>query len=374
MRLTGFPPGLAACAAAILISASSPAWAVEGELARMQDKLDSLFRKVTPSIVGVQPYTPEQRLRFSMGLPRKPEEGAGKAEKNEYFRKLEEVFHRINAVGSGFILDREGYVVTSIRAVPPGARKVTVIFHDGKSESAQVVGRAKAYDVALLKVARKDIEPASLGGEVRLGQQVISAGNVFDITYRMRRFAFSLGTVTGSYEVKAGAGYTTYYEGPIIETDAAVNPGIFGGPLFDLRGRIAGMITSTFSFQRFLGSAVPIERVMKGVQEIRNPAAGLVGERIALTDAGAEVVWSGDDLKIASVEKGGPAEQAGLKPGDSVIMIQEEKPTKENLADLISRAAGAGAFSLRIERDGWEKNFDLEVREPSDEGDQGDDF
>ncbi len=375
MRFTILPKLLPALlSAGTLLAAAGQAGAVDRDLASMQDRLDALVRKVSPSIVGVQPFTPEQRLRLTLNLPRDPGESATKAAKAEYSRKIEEVFLKVNAFGSGVIIDREGHIVTTTRTVPAMIRNVTVIYHDGKTESARVVGRSPAFNIALLKVGRKDLTPAAPGGQVKLGQMVVSAGNVFDITYRMRRFAFSIGTVTGLYDIPKEAGYTTYYSGPVIETDAAVNPGIYGGPLFDLDGGLSGILTCTFSYQRFLGTAIPIDMVRKGIAEILDPSAGLSGERIGLTDLGAAVVWSGDALKVASVDKDGIADQAGLKLGDSILAIWEEPPTKENLADLVSKSATAGAFRLRIERDGWEKTFDIETRGPGDDESSGDDF
>lgn len=356
-------------------AAARPACAEASPLEAMQGRLQAVFEQAAPSVVGVVALTPQQRMRIRLQLPSPPGEKATEAQVKTYQRKLDDALRKLLCSGSGFVYDRDGHVVTSTRAVPPSLDKAYVIFHDGAVERAPVVGRADAYNVVLLRVERRDLTPARLGGETALGQPVISVGNVFDITYRMRRFAWSVGTVTGLYDVKAGRGFTTFYSGPVIETDAAVNPGIFGGPLLDLKGCVVGMLSSTFAYQRFLGTAVPADRVRRGVQAVLHPET-LPGRSFAFPSLGARILWRAGRASLEAVEKGSEAEEAGLAAGDVILLFNDTVPTEENLQGLIDYAERHGAAELRFERKGWEKTFQFHFRagEGEDEAEDEDEF
>jgi S1-C subfamily serine protease len=356
-------------AAGVLFLCAS-AKAEERPLQKMQTRLQALFKRVAPSVVGVMALTPSERLRARFGLPKAPKT-KGAAERKVYIQKLEEAFRKLLSSGTGFVYDRQGHLVTSTRAVPPSISEVLVIFNDGTVEKAKVVGRAEAYNVVLLKVSRRDLKPVTFGGEARLGQTVVSVGNVFDIAYRMRRFAFSVGTVTGRYNVKAGEGFTTFYNGPVIETDAAINPGIFGGPLFDLEGRVTGMLSSTFAYQRFLGTAVPADRVRRGVEAILHPAR-VVGPSFDFPALGVRLDWKGGKLTIAAVKPGGLAAKAGFETGDIVLLIEDAAPTLENVPGLLEKAGVRGKVEFLLRRKGWEKSFVIPFRAPNEDDD--DDF
>jgi serine protease Do len=253
--------------------------------------------------------------------------------------------------GSGFVIDKEGYILTNYHVVE-GASRITVKFHnDPKEYRARLVGAAPPLDVALLKVdAPKDrLVPLVLGDSdrIRVGQKAIAMGNPFGL-----EFTVTQGIVSAIRENPGAIGDESGLVPQVIQTDAAINPGNSGGPLLNSRGEVIGINTAIFTptgqfgAAQFagVGFALPINLVKQYLPELKagktltaeaiirsRPRLGvsliplaLYPERLrqqhGLPDSG---------LMVQEVERNSPAQRAGLRPPSRFAYIQ--LPTGETL-------------------------------------------
>ena len=223
------------------------------------------------------------------------------------------------ATGSGFLIDEDGSIVTNDHVVA-GSRDVTVRFGDGDAVPARLRGRDPSSDLALLQVDPGDIpdgvEPVQLGTSegLRPGDAAIAIGSPFGLS----------GTVTTGIisaldrEIPAPNGFTI---SGVLQTDAAINPGNSGGPLLDARGRAIGVnsqiATGGGNQSAGVGFAVPIDTVRKVVPQLKE---GGVVERAWLGVSTSEDP-TGPGALIRGVVAGGPADEAGLRPGDVIVGI-----------------------------------------------------
>jgi len=223
------------------------------------------------------------------------------------------------ATGSGFLIDAEGAIVTNDHVVA-GSREVTVRFGDGDAVPARLRGRDPSSDLALLQIDAADIpggiEPVELATSegLRPGDAAIAIGSPFGLA----------GTVTTGIisaldrEIPAPNGFTI---SGVLQTDAAINPGNSGGPLLDARGRAIGVnsqiATGGSSQSSGVGFAVPIDTVREALPALKQ---GGVVERAWLGVSTSDDP-SGEGAVIRGVVAGGPADDAGLRPGDVIVGI-----------------------------------------------------
>src|SRR5690348_2760227 len=227
---------------------------------------------------------------------------------------------RVNSLGSGFIIDASGLVVTNNHVIAD-ADEVNVILNDGTTLKAEVIGRDQKTDLALLKVAaNKPLKAVKFGDseKLRLGEWVIAIGNPFSLG----------GTVTAGIvsarnrDIQSGP-YDNY-----IQTDAAINRGNSGGPLFNLNGEVIGVNTAIISPSGGsigIGFAVPSNSAVAVIDQLRQfgeTRRGWLGVRIQqVTDDIAESLGIAPPrgALVAGIDDKGPAKPAGIEPGDVVV-------------------------------------------------------
>jgi serine protease Do len=236
---------------------------------------------------------------------------------------------RVNSLGSGFIIDASGLVVTNNHVIA-GADEVNVILNDGTILKAEIVGRDTKTDLALLKVKpTKPLKAVKFGDsdKLRLGEWVIAIGNPFSLG----------GTVTAGIvsarnrDIQSGP-YDNY-----IQTDAAINRGNSGGPLFNLNGEVVGVNTAIISPSGGsigIGFAVPSKTVVPVIDQLREfkeVRRGWLGVRIQqVTDEIADSlnVKPARGALVAGIDEKGPAKPAGIEPGDVIVKF-DGKDVKE---------------------------------------------
>src|ERR1700694_5447209 len=265
--------------------------------------------------------------------------------------------HKTNSLGSGFIIDTVGIVVTNNHVIAD-ADEINVIMNDGTKIKAELVGVDKKTDLALLKF--KPVKPLVAvkfgdSDKLRLGEWVIAIGNPFSLG----------GTVTAGIvsarnrDINSGP-YDSY-----IQTDAAINRGNSGGPLFNLDGEVIGVNTAIISPSGGsigIGFAVPSKTALAVIDQLRNfgeTRRGWLGVRIQqVNDEIAESlgVKHAQGALIAGVEDKGPANPAGIEPGDVVIKF-DGKDIKEpkDLSRVVADTAVGKEVDVVIIRKGAEE-------------------
>ncbi|GEO81975.1 DegQ family serine endoprotease [Pararhodospirillum oryzae] len=272
---------------------------------------------------------------------------------------------RATSLGSGFIIDSSGLIVTNNHVIKD-AEEITVILQDNTALKAEVVGADEKTDVALLKVDAKSPLPAVAWGDAdtaRVGDWVMAIGNPFGLG----------GTVTAGIisaktrDINAGP-YDNF-----IQTDAAINKGNSGGPLFNVKGEVIGINTAIFSPSGGsvgIGFAVPstlAKQVVSDLKQYGRTRRGWIGVRIqSVTDEIAEGLKldKARGALVAAITAGGPSEKAGLKLGDVILTFDgHDVPDMRSLPRLVAETDIGKKVAVTVWRDGKEQNVKMEVAE-----------
>jgi serine protease Do len=277
---------------------------------------------------------------------------------------------RMQSLGSGFIIDPSGLVVTNNHVIE-GADEITVTLQDNTSLKAKVLGRDQTGDIALLKVDAGKPLPALQFGDsttMRVGDWVLAIGNPFGLG----------GTVTAGIVSARGR---DIHEGPyddFIQTDAPINRGNSGGPLFDMDGQVIGINTAIYSPSGGsigIGFAIPANMAKMVVEQLRqygHPRRGWLGVRIQeVTPDIADSLNLHDGPRgalVAGVNTGGPADQAHLRNGD-VILSFNGAPVKDmrSLPRIVADTDVGKQVPVGVWRDGKEVALQAVLAEKPDD-------
>ncbi|HEX9703174.1 MAG TPA: DegQ family serine endoprotease [Rhodospirillales bacterium] len=286
-----------------------------------------LAAKLLPSVVNIS-TTQTIEGRAGMELPKLPPGSPFEDFFKEFFdrNQPEQRARRATSLGSGFIVDETGYVVTNNHVIQD-ADEITVILHDDTRLKAELIGRDGKTDLAVLRVKPKGKLPAVKFGsseKVRVGDWIVAIGNPFGLG----------GTVTAGIISARGRDINAGPYDDFLQTDASINRGNSGGPMFDLEGQVIGINTAIFSptgGSVGIGFAIPsstakpvIEQLIKHGQVRR----GWLGVHIqAVTDEIAETLGlkEATGALVASVIKDGPAEKAKIEAGDVILEFDGKK-------------------------------------------------
>jgi serine protease Do len=224
------------------------------------------------------------------------------------------------ALGSGFLVDTQGHVVTNAHVVD-GADAVKVRLADDREFKAKVVGKDVRLDVAVLQLenAPNDLPVAALGQSesTRVGEYVVAIGNPFGLGNTV-----TMGIVSAKGRTIGAGPYDDF-----IQTDASINPGNSGGPLFNLRGQVVGINTAINPQGKGIGFAIPVDALKQVYTELvatGRVSRGRLGVVIQPMDADLAKAVGLDHARgalVEEVERGSPAESAGVKAGDVVLAV-----------------------------------------------------
>jgi S1-C subfamily serine protease len=287
------------------------------------------------------------------------------------------------ATGSGFLIDTEGHIVTNNHVVE-GADKVEVkLGSSDKTYTAEVVGTDPATDVALLKVdaPADSLHPLALGdsSNVEVGEPVVAIGNPFGLDRTV-----TSGIVSAlQRQIQAPNGFSISH---VIQTDAAINPGNSGGPLIESEGKVIGINSQiqtggSGNGNVGIGFAVPINTAREVVQqieahgEIKHAYLGISGGSITPDLAKALKLPEEQGVLVNEVVKGGPADEAGVKGGDTSATIEgasfrlggdvitevdgKKIAGMEDVINAVNAASPGDKLELTVDRDGKPKTIDV---------------
>ncbi len=276
------------------------------------------------------------------------------------------------STGSGFVLREDGYIVTNQHVIAParqGGGEITVVFSDGSEEEAEIVGASTDYDLAVLEVDRDDLQPLVLGDSDRLlvGEPVVAIGAPLGLEGTV-----TSGIVSALNRPVSVPGEETATFINAIQTDAAINPGNSGGPLVNAAGEVIGVnsaiattATSGQSGSVGLGFAIPSSQVRRTTEQlIENGQATypVIGALLntAYRGEGVQVVTEEDATDAPAITPGGPADQAGLAPGDVIVAIDGDPVTSPDELIVRIRASAPGeVVTLTVRED--DQDTDLQV-------------
>jgi len=362
-----------ATAAALMLSAAviaplaTPAFTTEARAAVPGVDFSELAERVLPAVVNVSTTQKVAQASFGDDFPRG-------TPFDEFFRQFRDQRRfggndgggrevERTALGSGFIIDKSGYVVTN-NHVAGDATDIKVTLQDGTTLPATLVGRDEKTDLALLKVeSDKDLPFVNFAGgdEIKVGRAVMAVGNPFGLG----------GTVTAGIVSARGR---DIHSGPFddyIQTDAAINRGNSGGPLFDMEGNVIGINTAIFSPSGGsvgIGFAIPATLAQPILEQIRDHgqvSRGWLGVAIQpVTDEIAEGLGlSGTKgALVSSVTEGSPAEKGGLEAGDVITSVGGKSVEQfRDVARLVAGVDPGTSTDVGIVRGGETKTLSVAV-------------
>jgi len=270
---------------------------------------------------------------------------------------------RASSLGSGVVVSSSGYLLTNHHVVE-AADEIEVALPDGKKLLAKVVGNDPETDLAVLRVDAENLPAITFGSSdaLRVGDVVLAIGNPFGFGQ----------TVTGgivSALGRTGLGINTFEN--FIQTDAAINPGNSGGALVDAGGNLVGINTAIFSRSGGslgIGFAIPVSTAKMVLEQIvKNGAVtrGWIGVEVQeITPAVAESFKLGGTrgALIAGVLRGGPADKAGVKPGDVLFEIQGKPvPDPATMLNLVAALAPGDTASMKLKRKGGDVDASVTI-------------
>ena len=275
---------------------------------------------------------------------------------------------RLYATGSGFVYKTDnsyGYVLTNSHVIS-NATSIKLGFTNDKKVEAEVVGVDDYSDIAVLKIAKKYvIQVAEIGStkDMRVGDTTFAVGTPLDA--KAYSWSVTRGILSGKDRVvSSGSSYMT-----VLQTDTPINSGNSGGPLCNANGEVIGITNMKLASDQIegMGFAIPIETAtgyadsfVKG-NDVRHPYIG-----VSIYDSGTSFFSSETYVVIESVEKGSPADEAGLKAGDVIVSIEDEKIENSSYFKykLYSYEIG-DTIKIKVERNGKEKVYKVKLESNS---------
>jgi serine protease Do len=346
------------------------AWADTTEPQMIPANFSQLAEQVGPAVVNIRTVKslkgggPVMR-HFKRGpnTPNQPDNRDNPF--NDFFEKFfgEDMQREFKqpSLGSGFIIDKEGFVVTNNHVIED-ADQIKVKMDDEKEFDAEVVGRDPSTDLALLKIksSNHDFPVVKMGdsGQMKVGQWVVAIGSPFGLERTV-----TAGIISAKSRWIGSGPYDDF-----LQTDASINPGNSGGPLLNLRGEVIGINTAIVATGQGIGFAIPINLAKGVITQLKaggEVTRGWLG--VAIQDVNPEMAdYYGIEGKkgvfVAEVFKGDPADAAGIKPKDIIVEVNGQKvDTTRQLTSLVANIPVGQSAKVKVIRDGQPKVFSVKV-------------
>lgn len=277
--------------------------------------------------------------------------------------------------GTGFLISKDGYIVTNKHVVDQPDIEYSVMTDDGESHDAKVIAKDPTFDIAVIKIEGDNYPFLTFGDsdKIEVGQTAVAIGNAL----AEFRNTVSVGVISGlsrSITAGDGMGSSERLDG-VIQTDAAINPGNSGGPLLDLDGNVIGVNVATAGAEN-IGFALPantVKTVAAAVQKDGKISRPYLGIRYIPIDADLKkrntlsvdygvLVVRGDQISDLAVVPGSPADKAGIVENDIVLTIDGEKIDETHaLATLLRKKNIGDTITLTVLHKGSEKTVDVKL-------------
>jgi len=278
------------------------------------------------------------------------------------------------SLGSGFIFDNEGHILTNEHVVH-GAEKIKVTLFSGKTYDAEYIGGDSEMDIAIIKITNEngsDFPYLEFGDSdnLQIGQVAIAIGNPLGFQHTV-----TTGVVSATERQIPKPDNSGYYTN-LIQTDAAINPGNSGGPLLNIHGEVIGINTAIVNptSGTNLGFAIPINDVNMFIEDLikygklQKPQIGVKIMNIDENTKDALNLDSTEGAIVVEVTPGSPADKAGIKPQDIILeFLGEEVKNKEQLASMIRKQEIGKMASIKLDRNGEIIVLQVELLPPEDQ-------
>jgi len=264
------------------------------------------------------------------------------------------------SLGSGFIIDKEGYIVTNNHVIAD-ADEIKVKLNSGKEYDAKIIGRDPSTDIALIKIkADSNYSVVNLGDSdaLKVGEWVVAIGSPFGLEHTV-----TAGIVSAKGRVIGSGPYDDF-----IQTDASINPGNSGGPLINMKGNVVGINTAIIASGQGIGFAVPVNMakgVIKQLKEEGEVTRGWLGVGIQdINDEMAEYygIKGKKGVMVTEVFPGDPADKAGIRTKDIILEVNGRKIiTSRELTRMVAGFNVGEVVKIIALRDGKEKTFKVKI-------------
>ena len=280
------------------------------------------------------------------------------------------------AVGTGFIVDQRGYIVTNSHVVHDGdCKNITINLYDGDSLEAKLLWNDSTLDLAVVKIDKTGLKAAELGDSdtLKIGSYAAAIGNPLGLTFER---SMSQGIISGldrTITVSSSSSLSgTTMEG-LLQTDAAINSGNSGGPLLNMYGQVVGIASAKASSGESMGFAIPInvakpiieQIIEKGFYErvyLGITAIGIEQQTSVSPEALEEYYGSSTGIYVASVAKGGGADRAGLQEKDVILTVNGTKVgTMNKMYSILVSFKSGDTVHITYLRNGMEHEADVEL-------------
>lgn len=336
----------------------------------LEDKTIFVAEHTGKAVVSIKVETKTRIARYYISpfggndfFGRGPEDDLFRDFFHEFFGQIPQQEYKRIGLGSGVIINRQGYILTNAHVVED-AGKIRVRLYNGKEYDAVLKGVDHRNDLAVVKINAHNLPVAKLGDSSRLkiGEWVVAIGNPFGFTIGGTKPTVTAGVISALHRSLPVRGDKNLSN--LIQTDAAINPGNSGGPLVNLRGDIIGInvaILTTSGGYQGIGFAIPINKAKRIINKL------IKGEEIAYGWLGVSIQDLNEDLRqyfkvpsakgviVVKVIKGSPADKAGVKEGDLIMEFDGESVEDVNsLVDKVGQQDIGRKVSLKVLRKGRE--------------------
>ncbi|KLO23268.1 MULTISPECIES: Do family serine endopeptidase [unclassified Marinitoga] len=272
------------------------------------------------------------------------------------------------ALGTGFIFDKRGYILTNYHVVE-NADEITITTLKGKKYKANYVGGDKDLDIAVLQVKTKDVLPVIELGDsdnIQIGEWAIAIGNPLGFKHTV-----TLGVVSAIHRKIPKPDGRGYYA-DLIQTDAAINPGNSGGPLLNIHAQVIGINTAIINPTegQNLGFAIPINFAKRFAEALINTGKvskaylGVYIQNVTETLAKTFGLKVNKGAFVSDIEKGSPAQKAGIKPGDVIVKIDnKEINSADELVYIVKTYPAGEKIDVVVNRKGKEITYEITLAE-----------